>query len=434
MSRTSLFLLGAALAAPALLPATPGPGGQPDDRELHVVALREGSADPQDGQGNGKGQATIKVDRPSKIVTLVLTAHKPVVWDLALTPQTRLAQVILGGYHAQSVRGLPKQADVIEAFHENRAGQQPIISYCHRIDAPEFRPMVRDIHDLTGLEAASFQGANRPDPGKPFVIDRVQTDPRLRSDYPRPTPAADLPKLEFRALELKPVLALRHQASYGDFTLTGGPKAQLLQPLPRGVTYLTVDPVTKKAYGLRPPLVMEVDLANNRAMKTDLGEGLPQDRYGGITFDTRRNRLLVIGFKCLCAYDPNAGKWSVLADLERGARFALIYHPGEDALFGLRESMPRGGGDGDVPILLERYDDKGAVTKKFQLGEPVFPGLVHYDPFTHTHVQLVAAGDYLVLIASRDVNRLGWPATEMYVFLIEPQTGKARLTWRYPER
>ena len=42
MSRTSLFLLGVALATPALLPAAPVPEAKTDDCELHVVGLHGG--------------------------------------------------------------------------------------------------------------------------------------------------------------------------------------------------------------------------------------------------------------------------------------------------------------------------------------------------------------------------------------------------------
>ena len=143
--------------------------------------------------------------------------------------------------------------------------------------------------------------------------------------------------------------------------------------------------------------------------------------------------LLVASFGgggLLYAYTPKDGKWSVLTDLKGSGPHALTYHPKEDALFGLRTDYD--GDSGGIPVLL-RHNDRGALVNRTKLGEPMFPGLISQEPLG-THLQLVAAGDYVVAITTSGMHPGQQPNPQAYMYLIEPKTGKVRLTWRNPER
>jgi hypothetical protein len=427
VSRPSLFLLGAALAAPALLPAAPGPGGQPDDRELHVVALREGWARTRGEIPDDK--IPVRVDRPGKTVTLALATGDSIAWDVSFTPQTRLTQVVLYGSRKQTLSGLPAHIQVVKADADDR-NDKLHLPFSYRVGSPWLRPMVRQVHKLTGQEIASFYGAYQYDLNRPIVVSRVQSDPRLRSDYPRPTPAAELPKLQFRASEILfggPFL----QASYGDFTLAG-PERQSLRPLPRGVWRLAQISGTKRAYGLSLSEVVDIDLENGTAVKTELGPEVPKMSWlQGITLDTQRDRLYVLADH-LYARDRKSGKWMTMIENWPPRFVALTYHPKEDALFALAVSVggeERSIEEGGTPELC-RLNAHGAIIKRTSLGEPLFPGTVGYRPFS-TRTQLLAVGDYLVLLTTLEVTPLVHPpALESFLFLIDPKTSKLWLTWK----
>lgn len=49
------------------------------------------------------------INRPEKDVVLVLSSYEPTVWDLYITPQTRLAAVFAGSGSDQMLRGLPPE-------------------------------------------------------------------------------------------------------------------------------------------------------------------------------------------------------------------------------------------------------------------------------------------------------------------------------------
>lgn len=49
------------------------------------------------------------INRPEKNVVLVLSSYEPTVWDLHITPQTRLAAVFAGSGSDQMLRGLPPE-------------------------------------------------------------------------------------------------------------------------------------------------------------------------------------------------------------------------------------------------------------------------------------------------------------------------------------
>jgi hypothetical protein len=420
-----LLTTGAALGQP---PA--GGAKQPAaNSELHVVCAHEGYTKTGDMIHGGK--AAVKVDRPGKAVTLVVSAYNPVTWDVTVTPGTTLKKVIVAGYHRQAVGGQLNGVEVVEAFREKREGKPSLYAY-YNIDSARLRPSIQAIHKLTGMEVRSYQGVYSAKADTPQVVDAVMKDDRLSSDYPKVTPAADLPKFKVQAVRLIPD---RYDllASFGEFGATG-PDAESLKPLPAGIRQVVYDPAGKKYYGVTVHDVNEIDLTKGKAIKLDEGLDVPKiQSVRALAFDTKRGRLFAIAaHRNLYEYTPATGAWRVVVELPRGVEVgALVHYAKEDALYGLGVSM--GGEEERSKPTLFRLNAQGAVTDKIALGEPMFPGLVGH-PWISSHLQLIDSEDRLVAVVTRTgrfSEEGGEP--ESFVYLIDPKTEKVQLAWKKTE-
>jgi hypothetical protein len=105
----------------------------------------------------------------------------------------------------------------------------------------------------------------------------------------------------------------------------------------------------------------------------------------------------------------------------------MLNNPKEDAVYALQpvhEGVPR----------LVKLNPDGAVLNKTQIEGPIIPGSL---PEGHgmSGIQLVHANGWLVLLASpggHHVPEDGSPQKRKYIYLIDPKTGKAQLTWKDP--
>jgi hypothetical protein len=392
------------------------------DRELHVVGVYQGFY-RSNGKGHG-GKATVAVMRPGKRVTLVLTAHESVTWEVTTGPGTQLDRVILGGSRRQAVRGVPEAVGVTEAFGGSATPTAPYFTYT--IDSAQFRALVEALDRTTGQTVSSFRGAYSAAPEEPFVIDRVQDDPRLSPDYPTPVPLADRPKLAFKALHFTPgKYGHETRVAYGDFTLSG-PRMDSLKPAPEGVWRMAYDPSGTKHYGVAEAgnAIVEFELGKQEVRKLDLGLDVPPlNTPTDLTFDTKRARLLLNSTGCIYAYSPGTGKWSILADGFRAV--TMVYHPGDDALYALlmeHEGRP----------MLAKLNAEGAVLSMIKLEGPVVPGSLPSGPGI-TGVQLIHADGRLILLASPGGHHLdseGSVPMKKYIYLVDPRSGRMLLTWK----
>jgi len=422
----ALFLVATLVTAAA----PPAPGRQPvaqplADSEIHAVCIYEGVT--KTGNMIHGGMASVKVDRPGKMVTLFLSSYDPVTWEVTATAGTKIAQVIVGGYHRQAAT-VPKGVEVVEMFREGRERKESISGY-YRIDSGRIRPFVQALHQLTGQELKSLQGAYRFKPEKPFVVDAIQKDERIRSDYPKVTPAKDLPKVTFEATHLVPQGRGAFAASFGNYT-QAGPDKDSLKPLPQRIVRMAYDPVAKKHYGIGLHEIHEVNLEKGTSKKMDLGLGVPRlSSPSAITFDTKRQRLLVIARAGLYEYTPATGKWVVIAEFPRGTALSgLTYHAKSNTLYAL--GQPFGDEDRTKPTLFQ-LNAMGAIVKSTELSSPVFPGLLGQYGFGN-QVQLADAGDYLAALihTGSDLGDEKKSTRETFLFLIDPKTEKAKLTWK----
>lgn len=391
------------------------------DHELHVVGVGSGFT-KSNGQIHGD-RAQVQVSRPGKKVTLVLVAHKPMTWEVGVSKGTTIEKVILGGNKA-AVKGLPEKVEVIEAFRGAKDAKLPFAAY--KVDDPGFRSIVEALDDMTGRKLSSFTGVDRADADSVIAVEDVSDDERFSIDYPKPVPAAKLPKLTFQAHREVPG-KLPHEVtrSFGEFTLAG-PKAGAFQPLPDRVSRMAYDPNGKKYYGIADHGLAALDLEKKKVNKLDPGLGVPEISWpADVAFDTKHDRVLLTssgGGGYLYAYYPKTGKWEALAEKPPNA---IVYHPKDGVVYGLKGDL-RGG----VPELQE-INAKGAVVTSVKLDGQFLPGIFVLGPGPGS-VQLVAADDKLVMLIN-PVNHFGAerPAPKWsYMYLLDQKTGKAQLVWK----
>jgi len=392
--------------------------------EVHVVGIYQGVTET-DGNIHGP-KAFVRVDRPGKLVTLVLTTAAPCTWELSLSEGSEVEKVILGGRGPQAVKGLAKDVPVVEAWRQEAKIR---LSHAFRLNSISFRRLVRQVSQLVGRPISSFHGQYVSRDGSPQVIDGVQDDARLSANYPRPIRSlsqlpADAAKLTFQAHYYVPDAEHRHHlhTSFGSFTLRG-PKTGRHAPLPKDVKRMAYDPVGQKHYGISGHGVVEIDLEKQTATEMDLGLDVPRMSWPcEITFDTKRRRLLLGssgGGGYIYAYSPESGKWSVLCK-RPGALDAFAYCESEDCLYGV---LVQHGEDGNVYALC-KVNPLGAVVRKTPLGAPIPPGSLDTGPGVCA-TQVVPVGNYVVILAAPGDRGQpdGW-----YTYLVDRKTGKIWLT------
>jgi hypothetical protein len=409
---TVMVLAGTASATPFLRP--------PVKSELHVVAIHDDDRD--------RNIVQVSVDRPGATVTLILSAGSRVTWEVRASPKTRLKKVLLAGGDAQ-VAAVPDGTELVPMYDES-GGRKRLVRVAYQIHAPEFRSSVRAIHDLTGQEIQSYQGLHRYDPASPFIVNSIQDDPRLSSDYPKLSRAADVPKVRSQAVFFKRIDKYETAASYGDFT-QAGPDRESLTPLPSKIVRIAYDAKARKHYGITQHEVHEVDLAKRKSTKLE-PDGVKISWPRAVTFDTKRERLLISTSKAIYAYTPATSKWSLICELPSGTDLAaLTYHAKDDSLYGLGTVYGREEQMKDRPVLLQ-FDAKGAVLRATYMPEPMFPGMISRSS-PDRRVQIVSAGAHLAVLVGGSPPRDGNGSeikSESLLFLVDPTTEKVTVGWK----
>jgi hypothetical protein len=394
------------VSAPVHITVAPPAG----DRELHVVGVYSGMSNGSSSRNHEQGDAAAVVNRPGKYVTLVLSAYEPVLWHLTIAEGTVIERLILGGYYEQTVEGLPPGVPVVTAYP---GGPQPWLWMGYAVESGEFYRALCRLHAMTGLEIASFHGSYTAPYPTPFVIDAVQNDPRLRSDYPQPAPLDQLPDLHF-SVDFHDGSRVFSQA----YTLAGPANGGELLP---GNLRVTANADRTKFYGLAGEGILEADAAGGARVIRAPSEVLREGWLMGATFDTHRQWALLVtlsGDGALYGYAPASGLWSTISTMINIDLCSLAYHPALDALFGLE--VTRSG----RPVI-DRFSPDGRKVGEIDL--PFMP----FDVGVVGHrAELVPVGDYLVMLVApmRQMWDDLFPDERMY--LIDPQSGQAWLTYR----
>lgn len=138
-----------------------------EEPELHVVSIYEGALPP--GVANGQdvpGEASVSVTYDKSPVILFIDVYDPVDWTVKVGEGVKLQKVMLRGYRAQSVDGLPEGVELDKStYDENRTvdilgtGASPL--------APKDE---RKARSLTGMEISTYQGKYKPKPDEVFTV------------------------------------------------------------------------------------------------------------------------------------------------------------------------------------------------------------------------------------------------------------------------
>ncbi len=390
-------------------------------RELHVVSFYSGTgSDGGPSHANEQGQAAVIVNRPGKHVTLFLSSYEPVLWNVTAQPGTIIDRVILGGFYPQAVVGIGPQIAVECAYPGGNC--YPTLWAGYAVDSIEFYRAVPRLHALSGLEIASFHGGYQVPYQTAVVIDGVQIDPRLRSDYPQPVPPGQLPALSF-TLPFYPEtfaaggLGVFHRG----YTLAGPTTGDRLLP---GMS-VVADAGVSNYFGVQWHSVLKINHASGMAETMSLPPSLPALSWPmGVTFDYSRNRLLLAslgGEGFLYAYSPPQNAWSLLASMNNLDVDCLVYEPTDDRLYAVEISR---GHEGQIRII--RMTPNGSV-----VGEIALPQMSFAVGVSGYRSELAAVNGYLVLMLEPPTSGVGSSGVnESRMYLINPRTSEVRLAYR----
>jgi hypothetical protein len=94
----------------------------PRNARLYAAGAYAGARTGFQIEQSGHEATTIKVavNEPSAPVVLMLGAYEPTIWNVGWTRGTRIAGVLVTGYHRQQVTGLPPNVPMLVSTYDNR--------------------------------------------------------------------------------------------------------------------------------------------------------------------------------------------------------------------------------------------------------------------------------------------------------------------------
>lgn len=84
--------------------------------DLYILGVYEGDR-------HKYGKVTVFLGAHPRPIALILTAYESVDWQIELEPGALLERVLLSGYHAQSVTGIPSYIPVQSRSYDQRSPQ-----------------------------------------------------------------------------------------------------------------------------------------------------------------------------------------------------------------------------------------------------------------------------------------------------------------------
>src|SRR5678815_4991660 len=302
-------------------------GAQAQDRELHVVGIY--GASPESVANHSEGLVSVIVNRPGKVVTLLLSAYEPTLWQLNVGAGTTIEKVYATGYYRQRVQGVPPGAEVV--IQSSETGGYLLVG--DSVDSRQFLASIPKIKRLTGMEMSSFNGKHVSADPMSFTIDSVQDDPRIRTDYPQPVPISELPSLEFQiALQDGDHVVLR------DYTLAGPRSVSSL--MPDGMRVIA-ESSNRFYYGAERHTVLKFDTANGTVEAIPYATVAPEGWPTGTAFDSKRGRVVVVSFGSegfLYSNTPPSTQWTFLASADNRDYQAIEYHAANDSYYALGDT------------------------------------------------------------------------------------------------
>jgi hypothetical protein len=113
---------------------------------LHAVGVYQAPGD----------EVRVRVEDEHRPVVLALSAYESIHWDVRLAAGVIVDRVILSGYHAQRISGIAESVPIeTYTYDPSPCGQcVPGRKYFYGYRSPP-----KELKEITGLEATSFQGA-----------------------------------------------------------------------------------------------------------------------------------------------------------------------------------------------------------------------------------------------------------------------------------
>ena len=292
---------------------------------LYVGERPPGSPTVATGGTRPVGAAAVEVRTTGRPVVLVLCAYEPVKWDLAVTAGARLQKVILAGYYAQQVVGVPDGVPVVDQSNQGRSQRW---FHAHSRTDNDYPRMMRTAQELAGHPVATFQGRYAYD-GRPFIVGPGD------ADWEAQRVLADLEPLHLAAtaVERENVIralgSLRFEALWwtrfrqgghfpsvavATFDITG-PLSNTIRATDSRVEQIAADRANSTYFGAAGNSVFGLDVSRPFAGPFTL-PGMPRS-FGpttAIAFDARRRQLMAatdLGpFTTLYTFSPETGRWS----------------------------------------------------------------------------------------------------------------------------
>ena len=173
------------------------------DAELHVVAVYEGIPDPA-FLNYRRGRVRVTVHPRPHPVVLALSAYEPIEWDIEVEPGAVLRRIVVQGYEAPILEGVPDGVDVQQVPGCDHSYGWEVQ---HLSSDSDYRDLIADLRNLTGLTETSFQGC--------YTGDHFDVPHWL--DYPpseRPTPIAGDETLAREAIAFPGCAGVTAEATY----------------------------------------------------------------------------------------------------------------------------------------------------------------------------------------------------------------------------
>lgn len=130
--------------------------------ELHMVGIYEPQKRRNPDNSLEQDRVKVRVDRPGEYVSLVLSSHDSVVWDITATPGTIILRIAVGGYEAKRTSvfldNSPYTPDILDLPTVYKKESENFHSYYKTV-----------LSELRVKIASSFQGAYAA-PAEGFVI------------------------------------------------------------------------------------------------------------------------------------------------------------------------------------------------------------------------------------------------------------------------
>jgi hypothetical protein len=438
--------------------------------ELHVVNIQgfERRDDPNLTPAQRRRQfkvtrpAVVEVQPTGRPIVIAVCAYSRVKWELRVAPGADVKRVLVGGYESQEITGVPNGIPVEIHTYEGTPRSE---NYFCRFGMPTPSMEVGDdvkLKTLTQLDITTllidrwYRGQSIVvGPGNDeWAMQRLLLDVRPvyaeAAAYKLAQQRAAVGDVRFKAVYFAPVANARPAVPIGaavapanaaaaarmqvliragsdtkpvlaDFT-PAGPIEGTHVALPQRVHHVVVDPSNGAVFAMDEHELYSVDPRGGQGTRMQQDDpDLPRVSWtNGVTFDTKRGRLILSAMNMLYAIDPATKKWSGVVNLENVQAQSFTYSTAEDCFyailvgFGQPTRLIRYTADGDPNRLIE-------LSRRFT-GETYRPDGVP---------QLIAVGDKLVLLSTFSRSDLirarageAIPQPRQKLFVIDPQTGQ----------